>query len=309
MAASTARRRGAAVNVTWISPVLYSALNASTPSTLTAITAYSRLMTPGSSGSGGGPWPGAFVKAKATTALTAIGVTTATSRDQKVERTERNLVHSDPSRSSARMARDGGLIACPRGSRCSPRSGPGRRLPARPAGVPGRAPRCRAPAARSPMAAASRPVTTSAPSSCRVTVPPRCAISSASSAARGERTSTSRRALDSISSAVGTSASSRPRPMMTRWSAVCAISLIRWLETRTVRPSAASSRKNPRIQCDALRVQAVDRLVEHQHRRVAEQRGGDAEPLLHAERETADPAPGHRFEPGQPQHLGDALPG
>jgi hypothetical protein len=55
--------------------------------------------------------------------------------------------------------------------------------------------------------------------------------------------------------------------------------------------------------------QAVDRLVEHQHRRVAEQRGGDAEPLLHAERETADPAPGHRFEPGQPKHLADALPG
>ena len=67
------------MNVTWISPVLYSALNAST---LTAITAYSRLMTPGSSGSGRGPRPGAFVNAKATTALTAIGVTTATSRDQ-----------------------------------------------------------------------------------------------------------------------------------------------------------------------------------------------------------------------------------
>ena len=37
-AASTARRRGAAVNVVRISPVLYSALNASTPMTLTAIT-------------------------------------------------------------------------------------------------------------------------------------------------------------------------------------------------------------------------------------------------------------------------------
>ena len=67
--------------------------------------------------------------------------------------------------------------------------------------------------------------------------------------------------------------------------------------------------EEPADPVDALRVQAVDRLVEHQHRRVAEQRGGDAEPLLHAERETADPAPGHRFEPGQPQHLGDALLG
>jgi hypothetical protein len=55
LAASTARRRGAAVNVTRISPVLYSALNASTPITATAISAYSRLMTSGSSGSGGGP--------------------------------------------------------------------------------------------------------------------------------------------------------------------------------------------------------------------------------------------------------------
>jgi len=34
---------------------------------------------------------------------------------------------------------------------------------------------------------------------------------------------------------------------------------------------------------DALGVQAVDRFVEHQDGRVAEQRGGQAEPLLHAE--------------------------
>ena len=43
---------------------------------------------------------------------------------------------------------------------------------------------------------------------------------------------------------------------------------------------------------DALRVHAVERLVEHQHRRVAEQRGGDAEPLPHAERVPARLAPG-----------------
>lgn len=75
------------MNVTRISPVLYSAVNASTPITLTAITAYSRLMTSGSSGSEGGfdpaaPDLGVWAKAKATTALTATGVTTATSRDQ-----------------------------------------------------------------------------------------------------------------------------------------------------------------------------------------------------------------------------------
>ena len=70
------------MNVVRISPVLYSALNASTPSTLTAITAYSRLMTSGSSGSGGGPGARWFANAKATRALAATGVTTATSSDQ-----------------------------------------------------------------------------------------------------------------------------------------------------------------------------------------------------------------------------------
>ena len=99
------------------------------------------------------------------------------------------------------------------------------------------------------MAAASRPVTTSAPSSCRATVPPRCAISSAG-LGRPRPTGPARRGgrSDSISSCVLTSAISRPRPMTSRWSAVSAISLIRWLETSTVRPSAASSRRNPRIQ-------------------------------------------------------------
>ena len=38
---------------------------------------------------------------------------------------------------------------------------------------------------------------------------------------------------------------------------------------------------------DALGVEPVDRLVEDEDRRVAEQRGGDAEPLAHAEREAA----------------------
>ena len=73
--------------------------------------------------------------------------------------------------------------------------------------------------------------------------------------------------------------------MTMRWSAVSAISLIRWLETNTVRPSAASARIRLRIHSDALGVEPVDRLVEQQHRRVAEQGGGDAEPLAHAERE------------------------
>ena len=98
------------------------------------------------------------------------------------------------------------------------------------------------------MAGASRPVTASPPSSSRFTVAPRVAMSSASSAARGERTRTSLRVLDSMSWAVVVSAIRRPRPMTIRRSAVWAISLIRWLETRTVRPSAARARMNCRIQ-------------------------------------------------------------
>ena len=89
--------------------------HASTPRTLTAITAYSRLRTSGSSGSGGGPAEaGAFAKAKATRALAPIGVTTATSSDQKDDRTERNLVHSEATRSSARMASEGADVLADR---------------------------------------------------------------------------------------------------------------------------------------------------------------------------------------------------
>jgi hypothetical protein len=67
--------------------VPYSELNASTPSALTAITAYSRLNTSADSGSGAAPCPGLcadelWAKANATRALSAIGVTRATSSDQ-----------------------------------------------------------------------------------------------------------------------------------------------------------------------------------------------------------------------------------
>ncbi len=49
-------------------------------------------------------------------------------------------------------------------------------------------------------------------------------------------------------SATVVSARRRPRPMTIRWSAVRAISLIRWEETRTVRPSAARDLRRVRIQ-------------------------------------------------------------
>ena len=56
---------------------------------------------------------------------------------------------------------------------------------------------------------------------------------------------------------------------------------------------------------DALGVHAVERLVQHQHRRVAEQRGGDAQPLAHAEGVTARLPPGGLLQPGLADHLVD----
>ncbi len=71
---------------------------------------------------------------------------------------------------------------------------------------------------------------------------------SASSAALGDRTRTSPRLLDSTKLSFGVLASNRPRPMIMRWSAVIANSLIRWLETKTVPPSDASALNSSRIQ-------------------------------------------------------------
>ena len=56
---------------------------------------------------------------------------------------------------------------------------------------------------------------------------------------------------------------------------------------------------------DALGVQAVDRLVEDDDRRVAEQRDGDAQPLAHAEGELADALAGDRLQPDEAEHLVD----
>ena len=99
------------------------------------------------------------------------------------------------------------------------------------------------------------------------------------------------------------SASSWPRPITIRWSAVSAISLIRWRgdEDRTALGRERLHQvAHPE---DALGVEAVDRLVEEQHLGVAEQRGGDAEPLAHAEREALGALPGHVLEADDAEHL------
>ncbi|SCG03759.1 hypothetical protein GA0115255_118442 [Streptomyces sp. Ncost-T6T-2b] len=64
----------------------------------------------------------------------------------------------------------------------------------------------------------------------------------------GDRTSVCARELVSMKSRMVVSARSRPCPITTMWSAVSSISLMRWLERKTVRPSAASDRISPRIQ-------------------------------------------------------------
>jgi hypothetical protein len=56
---------------------------------------------------------------------------------------------------------------------------------------------------------------------------------------------------------------------------------------------------------DALRVQSVHRLVEHQHRRVAEQCRGDAQPLSHTEGEALDALSGDVGEPDHVQYIVD----
>jgi hypothetical protein len=56
---------------------------------------------------------------------------------------------------------------------------------------------------------------------------------------------------------------------------------MRWLESSTVRPSGVPHElPHP---ADALRIEAVHRLIEDQRVRVAEQRRGDAESLPHAQ--------------------------
>ena len=95
------------------------------------------------------------------------------------------------------------------------------------------------------------------------------------------------------------SAMTLPRPATTRWSAVSCSSLIRWLETRTARPSRGQVAQERAHPGDALGVHAVERLVHHQHRRVAEQRGGDAEALAHAEGVAARLPLRHGGEAGQ----------
>ncbi len=100
--------------------------------------------------------------------------------------------------------------------------------------------------AMSLMRGSASPVTRSAPSCSGSTCPPASVIAADSfsrscGSVSGVRTRAKPAEFAAMKSWMLMSASSCPRPMTMRWSAVSAISLIRWEETKTVRPSAASA--------------------------------------------------------------------
>src|SRR6478735_9007059 len=105
-----------------------------------------------------------------------------------------------------------------------------------------------APAAASPTCSAVSPCTSSAPRSASANETPGTASSVRSRSSSGERTNTTFCEARATKSSTLVSAISLPRPITIRWSAVSAISLMRWEETKTVRPSAASPFRRLRTQ-------------------------------------------------------------
>ena len=95
--------------------------------------------------------------------------------------------------------------------------------------------------------AAGMPSTATRSRPFEITVAPAFASTVIAAGASGVCTSTRPSEAAAISSATDRSARRRPRPITIRWSAVPSSSLMRWLDTKTVRPSAASARSVSRI--------------------------------------------------------------
>ena len=162
-------------------------------------------------------------------------------------------------------------------------------------------------AAASPICGESRPTTLSSPGSSLGDRDIRARDEAREVIGRGVRTRTTVPVAAARISDTGASAMIRPRPSTMMWSAVCAISLIRWEDRKTVRPSdgeVAGELAHPE---HALGVEAVDRLVQDQGGRVAEQRCRDAEPLPHAERELAGAFLRDGLQPGHRDDLAHAF--
>ena len=77
---------------------------------------------------------------------------------------------------------------------------------------------------------------------------------------------------------------SRPRSRTPTRVHICSTSASRWLDRKTVVPAALSVEQQLADLADALRVEPVGRLVEHQQPRRRSSARGQAEPLPHAER-------------------------
>ena len=95
-----------------------------------------------------------------------------------------------------------------------------------------------------------------------------------------------------------------PRPITIRWSAVTAISLIRWLDRKTVRPSEARYLTRLRTQTTPSGSRPLTGSSRMTVCGSPEQRRGDPQPLSHAEREAADLLLGHV---GQARHFDDLV--
>ncbi len=202
-------------------------------------------------------------------------------------------------------ATDAPVIAAARGRTPHPRSTTGTPAPSE---ACRRLNSCRTipcPAASSPTASVVAPCTASASSS-PATLKPASVSTLRNAAGCGVRTRTVLPPERSMNSPTVVDAISLPWPMTTSRSAVSAISESRWLDTNTVRPSPASVRIMRAHPPDAFGIQAVDRFVEQQHGRVADQRGRDTEALAHAQRQRAGPRVGHRGQPDHAEHLVDA---
>ena len=151
-------------------------------------------------------------------------------------------------------------------------------------------------------------MTRSAPSCSGSTWPP-ASVSAAVSFSRcwgsvsGVRTRAKSAELCEMKSRTLMSASSWPRPITMRWSAVSG-HLAHEVGGDEDGPALGGQRLHqvPHPE-DALGVEAVDRLVEEQHLGVAEERGGDSEPLAHAEREALGALFRHVLEADDTQHL------
>ena len=101
---------------------------------------------------------------------------------------------------------------------------------------------------------------------------------------------TDSRSVSSVTrSSTGPAAASVPRWMTTRSSATAATSVSRWLERKTVAAGVREGAEEAPHLADAVRVEAVERLVEDEDRRVPDEGRGQGEPLAHPEREAADP--------------------